>query len=200
MKTKLNTDGIILDIDGTIWNTTPIVAEAWNHAIKSICPMVPLVTAEILQGQFGKPMNVIADNLFKGITQEERELLLDACCRLEQKAITENKTDITYPGVIKGIKTLAEKYRLFIVSNCQDGYIELTMHKNGIESDITDLDNAPMNTYAISSTFNNPTIAIILESNSTEYKFWASVLLWASLTTPVAIATEANKAMPHGII
>ena len=140
MKTKLNTDGIILDIDGTIWNTTPIVAEAWNHAIKSICPMVPLVTAEILQGQFGKPMNVIADNLFKGITQEERELLLDACCRLEQKAITENKTDITYPGVIKGIKTLAEKYRLFIVSNCQDGYIELTMHKNGIESYITDFE------------------------------------------------------------
>ncbi len=26
----MKTDGIILDIDGTLWNSTPIVAEAWN--------------------------------------------------------------------------------------------------------------------------------------------------------------------------
>ena len=39
-----------------------------------------------------------------------------------------------------------------------------------------------------------------LESNSTEYKSWAKVLFWASLTTPVAIATEAKRAIPQGII
>ena len=27
----MKTDGIILDIDGTLWNSTPIVAEAWNE-------------------------------------------------------------------------------------------------------------------------------------------------------------------------
>ena len=31
----MKTDGIILDIDGTLWNSTPIVAEAWNEIIEN---------------------------------------------------------------------------------------------------------------------------------------------------------------------
>ena len=27
----MKTDGIILDIDGTLWDSTPIVAKAWNE-------------------------------------------------------------------------------------------------------------------------------------------------------------------------
>lgn len=29
----MKTDGIILDIDGTLWDSTPIVAKAWNEVI-----------------------------------------------------------------------------------------------------------------------------------------------------------------------
>lgn len=57
-------DGIILDVDGTIWNTTEIVAQAWNRAIDESFPQVPHVTADILKGQFGKTMDVIGNNLF----------------------------------------------------------------------------------------------------------------------------------------
>jgi len=134
----MKTDGIILDIDGTLWNTTEVVAQAWNKAIEEVCPQIPRVSAEILQGQFGKPMNVIADNLFKGITQAEREALLEACCKLEQIAVAENTKDITYPTVVEGIKELAENHKLYIVSNCHDGYIELTMQKNNIQKYISD--------------------------------------------------------------
>ena len=41
-------DSVILDIDGTIWYTTCIVAEAWNRAIDKLYPQVPHVTAKIL--------------------------------------------------------------------------------------------------------------------------------------------------------
>lgn len=134
----MKTDGIILDIDGTIWNTTPIVAKAWNSAIEEICPKLPRVSAEILQGQFGKPMNVIADNLFKGISDSERKQLLEECCIREQKAIADNEIDITYPGVIDTIKELGQSFKLYIVSNCHDGYIELTARKNNIIEYISD--------------------------------------------------------------
>ena len=57
-------DGIIFDIDGTIWDTTEVVAQAWNAAIDKNFPQVPHVTANDLKKQFGKTMDEIAQNLF----------------------------------------------------------------------------------------------------------------------------------------
>ena len=133
-------DGIILDVDGTIWNTTQIVAEAWNKAIDNNFPQVPHVTAEILKGQFGKTMDVIGNNLFGMLGNEDRALLLEKCCEAEQLAINENQKDIAYEGVISSIKKLSEVIPLFIVSNCQSGYIELVMRKNRITDFIKDFE------------------------------------------------------------
>lgn len=133
-------DGIILDVDGTIWNTTPIVANAWNLSIDRLYPQVHHVTDKILQGQFGKTMNVIADNLFPELSAFEKDKLMAQCCIDEHKALMENTCDISYPGVIDGIKELSNKYPIFIVSNCQSGYIELVIEKNRIESYISDFE------------------------------------------------------------
>lgn len=133
-------DSVILDIDGTIWNTTQIVAEAWNNAIKKHYPEVKLVTDKILQGQFGKTMSEIADNLFNPLNKSQRDDLIKKCCEEEQLALHNNTKDITYLNVISTISKLQKKYKLFIVSNCQSGYIELTMAKNKIENYITDFE------------------------------------------------------------
>lgn len=133
-------DSIILDVDGTIWNTTEVVAEAWNKAIDKFYPQVPHVTAEILKGQFGKTMDVIADNLFSLLSEADKKILMKKCCEYEQAAILENTKNITYDGVVETIKKLSAKMPVFIVSNCQSGYIELVMKKNGITSFITDIE------------------------------------------------------------
>lgn len=133
-------DGIILDVDGTIWDTTPIVAKAWNKAIDSLFPQVAPVTADILKGQFGKTMDVIGRNLFGGLGPEEQKKLLDQCCLEEQLALEQNEEDITYPGVVETIRALAKKLPLFIVSNCQAGYIELVIKKLGISDYISDFE------------------------------------------------------------
>lgn len=133
-------DSIILDVDGTIWDTTPIVARAWNKAIGELFPQVAPVTADILKGQFGKTMDVIGRNLFGVLEPEEQKKLLDQCCVEEQLALEENQEDITYPGVVGSIRGLAAKIPLFIVSNCQAGYIELVIKKLGIKDCITDFE------------------------------------------------------------
>jgi len=133
-------DSIILDIDGTIWNTTGIVADAWNEAIKENYPQVKSVTAEILQTQFGKTMAVIADNLFTNLNQEEKNILMNKCCEKEQLFLHNNTKNITYDGVIETIKRLSDVTKVFIVSNCQNGYIEVVIAKNGIEQYITDFE------------------------------------------------------------
>jgi len=133
-------DSIILDVDGTIWNTTDIVADAWNLAIDKLYPQVPHVTGSILKGQFGKTMQVIADNLFPILNDEQKSQLMDQCCVQEQLALTSNTKDISYPNVIKTIAELSKLVPLFIVSNCQKGYIEVVMEKNNIEKYITDFE------------------------------------------------------------
>jgi phosphoglycolate phosphatase len=133
-------DSIILDVDGTIWNTTGVVAEAWNKTIDKFYPQVPHVTAEILKGQFGKTMDVIADNLFGVLSAEDKKILMEKCCIYEQKALLENTKNITYEGVIETLKKLSSIIPIFIVSNCQSGYIELVIEKNKITPLIKDFE------------------------------------------------------------
>ena len=133
-------DGLILDVDGTIWNTTSIVAEAWNRAIDNHFPQVQHVTADILKGQFGKTMDVIADNLFTVLSADDKKILMEQCCIYEQKALNENNQNITYEGVLETLNHLYGRIPLFIVSNCQSGYIELVMDKNKITALIKDFE------------------------------------------------------------
>ena len=138
MEIKMKFDGIILDIDGTIWNTTEVVAQAWNQTFEKYFPQITPVTPDILKGQFGKTMDIIADNLFGDLNPKDRKFLLEQCCFAEQKALVSNKNDITYPGVIETLHQLYYRIPLFIVSNCQKGYIELVMQKNNITKLIKD--------------------------------------------------------------
>ena len=131
-------DGVIFDVDGTIWDTTGVVAEAWNKAIDSTFPQVPHVTADILKGQFGKTMDVIGQNLFGVLSKAEQAILLERCCQEEQIALVENTKNLKYEGIFETIVELSKKYPLFIVSNCQDGYIPVVLEKNNLFEYIKD--------------------------------------------------------------
>lgn len=131
-------DGVIFDVDGTIWDTTGVVAEAWNKAIDSTFSQVPHVTADILKGQFGKTMDVIGQNLFGVLSKDEQSILLERCCQEEQIALVENTKNLKYEGIFETIVELSKKYPLFIVSNCQDGYIPVVLEKNNLFEYIKD--------------------------------------------------------------
>lgn len=132
-------DAVILDVDGTLWNSTPLVAKAWTSAAKR-CGVERTITPQILQGLFGKTMHEIADELLPGETEELKEQVLAACLEEEQNVLHKNQSDINYPGVTETIKELSKSIPMCIVSNCQSGYIELFMEKNGLEEYITDFE------------------------------------------------------------
>ena len=83
-------------------------------------------------------MKVIADNLFYDADEKTKELLMEQCCIYEHEELEKNKANLLFPDVVDTIRKLSEKYRLFIVSNCQAGYIELFVKKVGIEAYIKD--------------------------------------------------------------
>lgn len=129
---------IIFDVDGTLWDTTEVVAKAWNRAISEVEGTAAVITPSVLKKEFGKTMNVIADNLFCDASEKNKKLLLKQCCKCEHEDLVENTDNLLFPDVKETIMKLSERYRLFIVSNCQCGYIELFMKKAGIEQYIED--------------------------------------------------------------
>ncbi len=129
---------IILDVDGTLWDTTEVVAKAWNRATAEVGGTNAVITASVLKKEFGKTMDVIANNLFHDASAEKRALILKRCCECEHEDLEIHMKDLLYPDVKETIRRLSEKCSLFIVSNCQSGYIELFMEKAGIAKHIKD--------------------------------------------------------------
>ncbi len=130
-------DGIIFDVDGTLWNSTEIVAEAWEGYLKSQGITDIPITPERLRSLFGQLLPDIARQLFPNYPEEEQLRLIDGCCEEEHAALRISKAPL-YPEVAKTIAELSRKYPLFIVSNCQAGYIELFLERTGLSPYIKD--------------------------------------------------------------
>lgn len=136
----MQTDSIILDVDGTLWDSTPIVARAWTRAVREGGCTDMTVTADRLKELFGRTMKVIADLLLPEVEEKKRYEIMDNCCEYEHQALEEDECRICYPGVIDTIKALSEKMPVCIVSNCQSGYIELFLKKTGLAPCVKDFE------------------------------------------------------------
>ena len=133
----MNYESLIFDIDGTLWDSRALVAEGYNIQLAKEGLDHLFVNAETLKSLFGKVMTEIADNLFSSIPVPERYALMERCMDTENRYLQENPCDIGYPNVKETLAALAEKHRLFIVSNSQCGYPELCMEKLGLGPYIT---------------------------------------------------------------
>ena len=132
-----NFDGIIFDVDGTLWDSTPVVEKAWNRALRDNGIDYVDITADQLKGLFGLPMEDIIDRLLPMESLEKRRQLGPVCFSYEEEALRK-EAGIPYPGLMATMNLLKEKYPLFIVSNCQAGYIELFCEKMGLGGYIRD--------------------------------------------------------------
>lgn len=130
-------DGIIFDIDGTLWDSTEVVAEAWNLAIAEKSNLELVLTGERLKEEFGKPMKEIVEDLLPGVPEEEQERLSKECYQYENELLAK-KPGKLYPKVKEVIEKLAGTYPLYIVSNCQCGYIEVCIEGTGLKPYIKD--------------------------------------------------------------
>ena len=129
----MNYESLIFDIDGTLWDSRALVAEGYNIQLKAEGLDHLCVTAEDLKPLFGKVMTEIADAILATVPEAERYDLMERCMATENRYLEENPCHIGYPGVKETVAKLAEKYRLFIVSNSQCGYPDLCVEKLGLQ-------------------------------------------------------------------
>ena len=115
--------GIIFDVDGTLWDSTEMVAVAWNKVIKDEGIEHKELEEKDLKKEFGKPMEAIGESLFPEMPKDEMMKLMEKMLKYENGLVASGPC-VIFEGVQETIKKLSEKYPLYIVSNCQDGYIE----------------------------------------------------------------------------
>ena len=126
-------ESLIFDIDGTLWDSRALVAEGYNIQLEKEGLSHLAVNAELFRPLFGKVMTEIADTIFPSIPAPERYALMERCMDTENVHLQNNPCKIGYPGIRETMEKLAEKHRLFIVSNSQQGYPELCIRKLGLE-------------------------------------------------------------------
>lgn len=129
----MKTESVILDIDGTLWDSRALVAEGWNIQLRHEGLEHLTVSAQQLQSLFGMTLEPLADALFGSVPAPERYRLMARCMETEQDHLRRDPCRIGYPGVKETLEQLRKTHRLFLVSNSEKGYPQLCVEKLGLE-------------------------------------------------------------------
>lgn len=123
-------DSILFDLDGTMWDTTEVAAMIWSRIASEYPDVRETVTAARLRSLYGLPLREIAKELFPGVS-EERAISITMRCVTEQCPYLTEHGAILLGDIAGTLQKLSARYRLFVVSNCEDGYIQafLTAHR-----------------------------------------------------------------------
>lgn len=133
-------DGIIFDMDGTMWDTVDDVVASWNEVIKEH-GYDKVITREEMQSCMGLLMGEITDRMLPMVSEEDKEQIRNDICQKENEHLSTHGGKL-YPGLVDTLEYLSKKYKLFIVSNCQDGYIQSFYSGNGLEKYFKDYECA----------------------------------------------------------
>lgn len=128
----LKVDSIIFDLDGTLWDSLETCLKAWEKALNDFVYIKEPITAEDLRGVFGLQHDLIGEKLFPYLSKEQREEVIELCYKEEIKLIAKQGGAL-YEDLEETLNKLKSEYKLFIVSNCQAGYIEAFLEYHNLK-------------------------------------------------------------------
>ena len=133
---KMTKKGVIFDLDGTLWNSAREVSIAWNDTFAKNDVGINL-TPEMMKITMGRTVPEIGEAMLGHIEPIRRAKILKECCDEENRRLNLYGGEL-YDGVLELLPLLKKRYELFIVSNCEDGYIESFMNYHGTGVHIKD--------------------------------------------------------------
>ena len=132
-------DSIIFDLDGTLWDSTNEVVTSWNLVMNKYDTIKKEITLDELKGYMGLPLDEIRKKMLPYMSEKESKSIMKECCEIEHKHLARYGARL-YDKLEDILKELSKKYKLFIVSNCQDGYIETFLDYNNFHKYFDDFE------------------------------------------------------------
>jgi phosphoglycolate phosphatase len=141
-------DSLIFDMDGTLWDAVDTYTESWNLVFKKL-NIDRVILREYLVERIGWDGNKVMLEVLPEFDVERRKEIYADVNEFRRQLLPQNG-GILYNGVLEGLKQLATKYQLFILSNCGKGIIRIFIDWAGIDDYITDeiafgINNMPKN-------------------------------------------------------
>lgn len=134
-------DSIIFDLDGTLWDSTSSVIDSWNKTISGYEEVTNTLSVEDMRGIMGLVIEDVALAFFPYLEPENRLDIVNHCCEKECEHLELNGA-VLYEQLEDTLKILVKKYRLFIVSNCQSGYIEAFFKSHKLDKYFVDYESS----------------------------------------------------------
>jgi phosphoglycolate phosphatase len=125
-------DSIIFDLDGTLWDSSANVVTAWQTAKEQVDYIKDDFTQPMIHSITGMTYKAIFETLLPYLNEQQRDEFKNLAGKYELEILYEKGGEL-YPGLEAALQSLSAKYKLFIVSNCQNGYIEVFFKISGLE-------------------------------------------------------------------
>jgi phosphoglycolate phosphatase len=122
-------DGLIFDLDGTLWDAAAASARGWNIALEKLGASTR-VTEDDIRSVSGTPFRQCVATLLPELSPASEEMIhfIDEHERLSLEEVG----GVLYDGVREGLDRMAGHHPLFVVSNCPDWYLEAFFRITGL--------------------------------------------------------------------
>lgn len=121
-------DSIGFDLDGTLWSSIPAVTEAWDIIAPEYGVYKP--NEEQMAGVMGLNEIDLMTKLYPDMPHDDKLSFFGKASKKCNKLLAEHG-GVLFDGMVDTLERLSKDFKLYIVSNCQPGYIEtfLAYHK-----------------------------------------------------------------------
>lgn len=123
---------ILFDLDGTLWDSAKQVAESWNLALEDYPEISLRFTTKMVRQSMGRVLEEIAEMWFPELSRERREEIIRHATEVELDYLRTHPGKL-FPKTRSTLAALNKTYELYVVSNCQVGYIEGFFEGTGLQ-------------------------------------------------------------------
>lgn len=131
-------DSIGFDLDGTLWNALDAITESWVKTSVKYNAHIP--TKDEVASALGLNKFDLMNKLYPDMDAERQMIFFDEAAELCNDILAESG-GILFDKLEDTLAELSKHFKLYIVSNCQDGYIEAFFKAHNLEKYFCDYEH-----------------------------------------------------------